>query len=265
MKMLLSWRHDGGPLRFEGGWRTDVGVVRSRNEDSVLAPTIVAIAGAGEVLVAAVADGVGGMRHGNEASQAAIDALLAAFRPESASDLGSALLHAAGACDTAVRKLNGGRPPEEEMASTLVAAALCGNRAWICHVGDSRAYLLHGGRLRQLTRDHSVVADAVAAGEMSPTEARSSPARNLLTRSLGTGSGAPELSRGVNLHRHDRLLLCSDGLHGPVAERLLEQTLRRDDSAQSLSERCVQHALDRGAPDNVSAIVIRIEEGSELA
>lgn len=263
--MLLPWRRDGGTLRFEGGWKTDVGAVRSRNEDSVLAPTIVAIAGAGPALLAAVADGVGGMRHGAEASHAAIDALLAAFRPESASDLGSALLHAAAACDTAVRKLNEGRPPEEEMASTLVAAAFCANRTWVCHVGDSRAYLLHGRRLRQLTRDHSVVADAVAAGEMSATEARSSPARNLLTRSLGTGNGAPELSREVPLRQHDRLLLCSDGLHGPVPERLLEQTLGRDEPAQCLAERCVQHALDRGAPDNVSAVVVRIEEGSEPA
>lgn len=264
MKMPLFWRRRQGMLQFYGGWKTDVGAVRSGNEDSVLPPTVLPIAGAGQALLAAIADGVGGMRDGSEASHAAIDALLVGFRPESASDFGSALLHAAGTCDAAVRKLNEGRAPDEEMASTLVAAALCGDRTWICHVGDSRAYLLQGRRLQRLTRDHSVVGDAVAAGEMSAAEARSSLVRNMITRSLGAGNGTPELSREVRLRRHDRLLLCSDGLHGPVPEALLELTLRRDEPAQSLAERCVQHALDRGAPDNVSAVVVRIEEGSEL-
>lgn len=247
--------------RFEAGWATDVGCVRSRNEDSVLPPSTVPVPGDGEVLLAAVADGVGGMQDGDRASRAAVDTLLASFRPESQSDIGSALLKAASVCQDAVELLNGGRSADEQAATTLVVAALHGATAYVGHVGDSRAYLLRDGRLRQLTHDHSVVAEAVAAREMTAAEARQSPARNLLTRGLGTANGTTDLSPEIRIKPGDRLLLCSDGLHGVVERHVLEQMLRADEPAQGLAGRCLQRALDAGAPDNVSVIVIRVQRG----
>lgn len=253
------WSRTVAALHYDCGWATHPGAVRARNEDGVLAPTFISIPGDGLVLFAAVADGVGGMQSGDVASSAAIATLTLAFRPESEADLGSALLHAASACHAALVKLNEDRQEGAAMASTLVAVAMHGTSARIVHVGDSRAYLLRGRRLLQLTKDHTLVADAIEAGDIAVAEADGSSMANVLTRALGQAGGEPDLSGEVRLRPGDRFLLCSDGIHGTVSAELLTQALRRQESAQSLADACVNLALEHGGPDNASAVVIRVE------
>ncbi len=261
---LSIWPSSKADLRYDCGWATDVGRVRTRNEDSVLPPTVVSVPGHGEAILAAVADGVGGMDDGAQASSAAIGTLLEAFRPEAEADVASALLRAVSESAARVARLNARRSADAAMASTIVAVAVHGGRAFAVHVGDSRAYLFRGEHLRQLTRDHSLVADAVQAGEMKEEEAKTSSMRNLLTRALGTSNIMPELSPKLALRPSDELFLSSDGIHGVVSAELLAETLRGPGDAQHLADACVRHALEAGAPDNASAVVIRVvRQGTE--
>jgi protein phosphatase len=132
--------------------------------------------------------------------------------------------------------------------------------AHVAWAGDSRAYLLRGGRLRPLTRDHSVVQEMVDRGELSPQEAESHPESNMVTRAVG---GAPELEVdlvSVPLSIGDRLLLCSDGLTRCVYEQTVEALLRDATGPEDACQKLLREALDSGAPDNVSAITVLIQE-----
>lgn len=260
---LIAWRRSKSELAYCFGYATDQGSVRQRNEDSVLAPMSLAIREGGIVLMSAIADGVGGLADGDMASGTALAAFAEAFHPESRAEVGSSLLLAAVAADGAVRNLNATRDDASQTGSTLVAAAICAGIVHVVHVGDSRAYLFRGAKLRALTRDHTIVADAVSSGTMSEQEAKGSPIRNVLTRGLGAGNGEAEVARLVRLRREDRVLLCSDGVHGVVPAAVMMHTLEREDDPQCAAERLIQHALDHGAPDNATAVVVRVVEGGQ--
>jgi protein phosphatase len=259
---LAVWRHSPRAIAYRGGYHTDRGLLRERNEDSMLPPTTVPAGDDDVALLAAVADGVGGLADGDVASGAAIAALRDAFRPESPADVGSALLLAAVAAGTAVDEINSSRDDAARTGSTLVAAALCDGLAHLAHVGDSRAYLFRGLRLRALTRDHTVVADAVSTGAMSEQEAKTSPIRNVLTRGLGAENSDVDVSKPMRLRLGDRILLCSDGVHGVVPAAVIQHTLERDADPQCAAERLIQHAIDHGAPDNATAVVIAVGEAT---
>ncbi|KAF0137822.1 MAG: protein phosphatase [Xanthobacteraceae bacterium] len=231
-----------------GAGLTNRGVVRERNEDSILTdPTGV---------LWAVADGMGGYGNGDVASDIVIDCL--AKIPDEA-DPGPALVARLKEANQLVLERQRA-PGMSRMGSTVVAMLVSRAVAHVAWAGDSRAYLLRGGHLRPLTRDHSVVQEMVDRGELSPEEAEGHPESHMVTRAVG---GAEDLEVdlvSVPLAVGDRLLLCSDGLTRCVYEQTVETLLREAAGPEDACQRLVREALENGAPDNVSAITVQICE-----
>ena len=187
------------------GSRTDVGCVREHNEDSlVVAPPLYV-----------VCDGMGGHAAGEVASEIAVNVIAdrAPATPDAAA-LGQAVEEANLAIIQAAREGVG----RAGMGCTCTAAMLENERLIVAQVGDSRAYLLHGGTLQQITRDHSLMADFIEAGQITPEEARVHPQRSVITRALGSDPRTqPDLFE-INVNTGDRLLICSDGLTSMLAD-----------------------------------------------
>lgn len=203
-----------------------------------------------------VADGFGGQRAGEIASRAAGETVLGAYFRLPVSDLTQELATSVLAANRRVSELAAHYTGLRGMASTVVALAIRGGEAAVAHMGDSRAYLLRGGIVYALTKDHSWVQRLVDGRVISPAEAATHPYRNIVTRYAGMGAaGAPDVRR-FHLQAGDALLLCSDGLSDrlPAAElRRLIDGPRQRDPAPLLTRRAVR----LGARDNASAIVIR--------
>ncbi len=141
------------------------------------------------------------------------------------------------------------------MGTTLTAASLLGAEAFLVHVGDSRAYLFHGGKLEQLTRDHTIGQELVRRGLMPPEEARTHRLRHVLTNVLGGKPGVEGEVLKLVLADGDRLLLCTDGLHGPVPDDEMAAILSRHPDTGAACGTLIDAALARGGPDNITAVV----------
>jgi protein phosphatase len=224
--------------------RSDRGLVRDGNQDSVYA---------GPRLLA-VADGMGGMAAGDVAS----NIVIAAMAPLDEDVPGDAILDPLRASvETANQQLRAtvaANPQLEGMGTTLTALLFSGSRAGLVHVGDSRAYLLRGGELTQITKDDTYVQMLVDEGRISSEEAGSHPQRSLLTRALDGRDIDPEYSVRTVLPG-DRYLICSDGLSGVVSGATIGDTLREYPEPSQCVERLVSLALRGGGPDNVTVIV----------
>jgi protein phosphatase len=230
---------------------THRGLVRERNEDSILTdPT-------GRLW--AVADGMGGHGYGDVASDIAIDCIAVVTDHDDPYEILRERLVAANQAVRA-RAAAGGLG---QIGATIVVALVDHARAHIAWAGDSRAYLLRAGRLRLLTRDHTVVQDLVDRGELSADLAETHPESHIVTRAIG---GAPEIEVDqieLPLVPGDRLMLCSDGLPRCVYEHTIEAILGKSATPHEICEDLLREALAQGAPDNVSAIVVDISgEGS---
>ena len=220
------------------GSRTDIGCLRDHNEDSlVVTPPLFA-----------VADGMGGHAAGEVASEIAVRVLseLAPEHPDGEA-LGRAIEEANRAVIQAAREGRG----RQGMGTTMTAAMLEGERLVIAQVGDSRAYLLHQGKLQQLTRDHSLMADMIEAGQLTPEEARTHPQRSVITRALGSDAHLHPDIYEINVETGDRLLICSDGLSGMIFDDQIENTLRRVQDPQRCASQLVNEAIAAGGPGSV--------------
>ena len=239
--------------------QTDVGCLRVVNQDAFAARVF-----PNDLAMAVVCDGMGGAKSGEIASEIALesvtsdmaDALSSDRLPIDVEDVVAAAVAKAGA---AVVKRAAADPECEGMGTTLVAAVvLLGSDAIIANVGDSRGYHISEGSILRVTRDHSVVEDMVARGEITFEQARHHPSRNLITRVLGSPNGDKADVFPLNVTRGDYLLLCSDGLSNILSsDEILELTLggeRPEDSCEKL----ISMALERGAPDNVTVAIIKI-------
>ncbi len=240
------------------GTATDVGRVREANEDSLLAVRPVGERD-GEALVA-VADGMGGHKAGEVASALAVQALqqvLEEFDPAAAP--GALLTRALEVGNRSIWDASAEDLDKEGMGTTIVAAMLSADgRAIIANVGDSRAYVFAGGKAKLLTVDHTWVNQQVRAGQMTEQEARISPFRNLLTRSLGSSPHVEiDLFKDLQLGAGDALILVSDGVTGYLEEGDFSRILRAADNAQEAAERLVKEAVQRGGADNATAVVVR--------
>jgi protein phosphatase len=232
---------------------THPGQVRTANQDEVL--TYVA-PGAAFALFA-VADGVGGLPRGAEASHLAMSILrrrAEGCRGQAPIECVVQALHEA---NEAIILESAATP----MASTIVTAIVSGETFEIAHAGDSRAYLYRDDSLMQITEDHSWVEEQVQSGKMTPEEGARSNRRNVITRCLGA---APELDlerRPVApLLPGDTLMLCSDGLHAVVTLLEMAFLLRRSQTAREAAERLLARANELGGPDNVAVVVVRALE-----
>ena len=227
------------------GSRTDVGCVRDHNEDSlVVAPPLFA-----------VADGMGGHAAGEVASEIAVN-VLADLAPK---DLDGAVLEHAveEANHEIIRAARDGRG-RDGMGTTLTACMLENERLIIAQVGDSRAYLLHHGKLQQLTRDHSLMADMIEAGQLTPEEARHHPQRSVITRALGSDPNTRPDMYEINVETGDRLLVCSDGLSSMIEDEQIEAVMRRVPDPQRCASQLVNEAIAAGGHDNVTVIVSNV-------
>lgn len=233
------------------GSRTDIGCLRDHNEDSlVVTPPLFA-----------VADGMGGHAAGEVASEIAVRVLseLAPEHPD-VEALGRAIEEANRAVIQAAREGRG----RQGMGTTMTAAMLEGERLVIAQVGDSRAYLLHQGKLQQLTRDHSLMADMIEAGQLTPEEARTHPQRSVITRALGSDAHLHPDIYEINVETGDRLLICSDGLSGMVCDNEIESTLARVRDPQRCASQLVNEAIANGGHDNVTVIVADVTGYAEV-
>ena len=223
--------------------RSDRGLVRANNEDSVYA---------GARLLA-LADGMGGHAAGEVASQLVIAALAHLDDDEPGGDLLSKL-------DTAVREGNSAiaahvemEPELEGMGTTLTAILFAGNRLGLVHIGDSRGYMLRDGELTQITKDDTFVQTLVDEGRITAEEAHSHPQRSLIMRALTGHEVEPTLIMR-EAREGDRYLLCSDGLSDPVSHDTILEALQIPDVAES-ADRLIELALRGGGPDNVTVVV----------
>ncbi|MBI2940725.1 MAG: Stp1/IreP family PP2C-type Ser/Thr phosphatase [Chloroflexi bacterium] len=239
--------------RYEVGAETDVGQVRELNEDAIFAGPV----GAAETLLAAVADGMGGHAAGEVASRLAIETLVDTVERQSARRPGERLRQAVLAANRAVWERSAQVAVERGMGTTLTAALFVGAQLEIGHVGDSRAYLFRAGTLRQLTQDHSWVAERVSEGHLTPEEARVHPYRHVITRVLG-GDPRVEVDQvSLALQHGDVALLCSDGLTADVDDQMLAARLAAGLPAGETARALVALANARGGVDNISVIVVR--------
>lgn len=257
------------PLHIQAGARTDLGRVRKNNEDSYSVDA--------SLQLYVLSDGMGGEAHGEVASQLAVQTVLAHCRAgqnsratpffgESSPDVSERTNRLASAIHLANRKVfetAAANPEQQGMGATLVAAWIEGQKLSIAHVGDSRAYLLRAGSMEQLTADHSLVAEKVRVGILTPQEADASEMQSVLTRAVGTASSVQVDTDEQVLLFGDYVLLCSDGLTRMVTDPEIASTLLTSGSAQESAERLVDLANDNGGVDNVSVIVLHVLEKSE--
>lgn len=226
--------------------KSDVGMVRSSNEDSGFA---------GNTLLA-VADGMGGHAAGELASSAAI-ATLAELDDESLAtgDVLTSLDDSVVSAAERIAEFVAMDPARAGMGTTVTAIAWRDGRIAVIHVGDSRAYLLRDGELTQITRDHTYVQSLVDAGTITEAEARVHPRRSLLLRAID-GNQVPERDISVREARAgDRYLLCSDGLSGVLTDPEIAEILASSPDPTATVTNLVDRALDGGAPDNVTVVV----------
>ncbi len=239
------------------GVKTDPGPVRELNEDSVACFVPEEQAQRrhkGSLFL--VADGMGGHQAGEVASKLAAERVLHEYYADNRHRPGDSLVRAVKIANQAVYELAQADPSKAGMGTTMVAAVIRGRRVYIANVGDSRAYLINSRGIRQITEDHSWVEQQVQAGRLTRRQAEHHPRRNLITRALGHGpSVAVDLFKGA-LGRQDALLLCSDGLHGPVTDSQMAAAVRSRPPAEA-ARRLIERAIAQGADDNISVIIVR--------
>ncbi len=243
-------------------WGTDIGSVRTRNEDSVFvkAPPRAQAESHGTLLI--VADGMGGPPAGDMASALAVEKIPDSFydsKLDRDGDPAPLLRRAFNDANSAILKAANSKPGRFGMGTTCTALLLRGEQFWLAHVGDSRAYLLREGHLQQLSRDHNVLERMRAEGDLLD-EDHHPPGSGLLTAALGTDDrpGADFSQRPRALKNGDRLLIGSDGLYGAIEEKDMKRILG-EGSPEHVARRLIHAALEAGGRDNISVIIAHWE------
>ncbi|MBU2980577.1 protein phosphatase 2C domain-containing protein [Lentibacter algarum] len=232
---------------FFGAGLTHKGLVRERNEDSILTDP--------SGVLWAVADGMGGYGHGDVASDIVIDRLSQLPDNTLAPQAVRVQLQAANA-DILARTHAG-----KQMGSTVVAMLVQNFAATIAWVGDCRAYMLRGRSLRLLTRDHSVVQDMIEQGLLGDSERETHPERHVVTRAVGVEPDVEIDTITMPLIAGDRIVLCSDGLTTCIGDQRIAELLASATTPETACDKLMIAALEAGAPDNVSIITLFAAEG----
>lgn len=235
-------------IRF--GCRTDIGKVREHNEDSLCAESPLFV----------VADGMGGHAAGEVASEIAIE-----YMRENApryADCDELALAVEKANEEVIKGALEGKG-REGMGTTMTAAVIEGQTLSIAQVGDSRAYLLHNGKIQQITRDHSLMSDLIEQGQLTPAEARVHPNRSLITRALGNDPNMFADKYEIEVQDGDRILLCSDGLSGMLTDQIIESWLNRIEDPQECADKLIEQANSFGGQDNITVIVVDVKTSAK--
>lgn len=238
---------------------TDVGQKRSTNQDAYCQARL-----SSDVQFMVLCDGMGGHQGGNVASEIAVRAfyelltyhLTPSLRTK---ELKSILSDVIARVSLLIAKTGDDSPELAGMGSTVVLAVRLGKKVCIAHVGDSRAYLYRGGKLRRLTKDHSLVQEMIDRGEISAEEGKVHPRRNVITRTLGYAEDSQPEIVFSDLRHGDIFLLCTDGLTVPVDDEMLTELLR-EHSPDCLVPVLISKALEGGGPDNITVGILQEEE-----
>ena len=240
---------------------TDQGRVRKQNQDACSYLQF-ELGDGTEILAAVVCDGMGGVKAGNIASEIAVETFMEELRKDfyapSVTDV--QMLCAVKTANRLIYEKAQSDPDYEGMGTTLVAAVTDGSHVTVANVGDSRCYLIRDGGIQQLTKDHSVVEDMVDRGEIERADAWKHPRRNYITRALGAEEQVECDLFFRDLEPGDVLLLCSDGLSGVVNPQELLFEVVYGGELETAAERMVNIALERGAPDNVTALILTADD-----
>lgn len=237
---------------------TDPGCVRPQNQDAYKIETLDNIS-----LLCVVCDGMGGAKSGNIASTLAADvfvqSIASTWKPGLGQDDVDAVLHSAvklanfTVYDQALEFVD-----FAGMGTTLVAVLVQGKTATVVNVGDSRLYHITPGQIRQVTRDHSMVQMMVDRGELTPQEAKTYPGKNMITRAVGTETAVQCDLFHLQLDHGDSLLLCTDGLSNLMDEQEMLFEVVYEEDGRRCCQRLMDIALNRGAPDNVTCVLMQV-------
>ena len=246
------------------GTNSNIGLVREENQDSYgRFPEDASSDTTEPGIVFAVADGMGGHRGGKEASSIAIRVLRETFFGESDDGIPDRLVRSFEAANVAVRQHGQANPECRGMGTTLTALVLHGDKAWIGHVGDSRAYRITDDGIEQLTEDHSIVAEWLRKGWLTEEQAKNHPERSLLYRALGvTTDLSVDIVEAIPVGEGVTFLLCTDGLTNHVEDaEMKEVVLSR--TPQEACDHLVSLALERGGFDNVTVQAVSCTESGQ--
>jgi serine/threonine protein phosphatase PrpC len=252
-------------LRLASAALTDVGRKRERNQDNVAShvppePDLFQEKGALYV----VCDGMGGHAAGEVAAKLGVETIRDVYFDLRGHDVITSIAQAVKSANDAIYSAARATVEYGGMGTTCVALVIAGGRGYIVNIGDSRAYILRDGKMRQVTQDHSWVAEQVRVGVLSEEQARVHAHRNVITRSLGT---QPSITADLfveTLHDGDRVLLCSDGLHGYVEEAAIFQEISSQPSPHVTVRNLVDMANANGGPDNITAVVVDVLEAPQV-
>lgn len=230
---------------------TDQGLVRKQNQDDF------AFWCRDGAAFGIVCDGMGGAKGGNVASCLAVETYMDEMEQADPAEPVMAMNRALATANEKVRQRSLTDPECSGMGTTLVAAWVQSDlHAYLINIGDSRAYLIRSSGISQITRDHSLVADLVAHGKITKEQARIHPNKNIITRALGTDRHADGDLFEVDLVPGDFILLCSDGLSNIVTDQEILYEVLYGGMDSTCCKRLLEIALQRGAPDNVTAVLI---------
>ncbi len=238
-------------LRFSGAGVSDVGRVRPHNEDAAFVGPYVVV----------VADGVGGAAAGEVASATAAYVVSATALAHRSDDPAQVLVRGVEAAHAGLRAGVDQDDSREGMATTLTALVTDGHQIVLGHVGDSRAYLLRGEGVRQLSHDHTYVQHLIDTGQLAPEERHGHPWGNVVLRSLDAGPVCSIDVTELSLVPGDRLLLCSDGLTDLVRDEQLAELLRADADPYVVATLLTEAALLEGGKDNITVVVVDVADG----
>jgi len=240
-------------MKLDSAACTDVGLRRAANEDSY------AIDERAGLYV--VADGMGGHKAGRVASEMATERSVRAIALLTGSELSPTekLRRAVAQANREICLQSESDPDLSGMGTTLVALLVGGGRVALAHVGDSRAYLVRGGRIRLLTDDHSIVGDLLRRRKISEEDAREHPHRHVLTRALGVAPSTEADLAELTPVPGDTFVLCSDGLTTHLRDSEILAVVSESASLQKCSDALVSAANERGGVDNITALLVRFE------
>jgi PPM family protein phosphatase len=249
-------------MRLEVAALSHIGLVRQRNEDALghLEPSDTVVREAkGSVFL--VADGMGGHRGGEIASQLAVETILSSYFASRETDPAKAIDGAFKEANRVIIEKSSSDVSLHGMGTTCTALVFRRNDAYVAHVGDSRAYLYRAGTLEQLTEDHSLVGEMVRSGILSDDDARFHPRRNVITRSIGTHEDllVDVSAEPLGLANDDVFVLCSDGLTSLVTENDLKSALGSNGPAKACAA-LVDLANENGGKDNITVQIVKVHD-----
>ena len=246
-------------LRLTVGRLTDRGMVRERNEDFVGGPEgipLEKLEQKGWLYV--VADGMGGHLGGERAARLAVERVIREYYRDPSLDIPGSMDRAIQIANAEIYNEATRNPAHKGMGSTIVAAVVRGGDLYVANVGDSRAYLIRGPSIQQITRDHSLIADKLRAGIITPEQALTDPDRSVITRSLGGKPSVQVDHFQRKIHPGDIILLCSDGLTNVMPDANIHAVVSNE-SPRKAAESLVAMANQAGGLDNIAAVVIGVQ------